>query len=702
MLNVNISYRIALAVCLATAGTTLARAEPTLPKAEPTLSPDWAASPAVLDGLLAYPSYATWDDAGNILVAEEAAWVSDGSEANGERTFSIKRLQDQDGDGVFETVKSFADSVSRPGGLVWVADALYLLAPDGLWRLADEDGDGQAEQHTLLPTGFVYSGPSSDLRGPFLHPNGRLYWTHGPGEYALIDEETGDAWEKGRGSRLWSCQLSGGEADIVAGGGIEVPMALDFTETGDGLGIVQTEGTAPEVGPRSSLRHWVHGGIHGSSVAPDQLDGLRRSGLPLADLATLPADSGSAVSAKWIESRLFRENSKPGILVTHATPARVTFSHLVPKGAGFVSEAAETLFQLPASDGRLGSVLEDLNGEILVIDSGSSTHRGGIFRLTSADRVAPEKLSYPAWSSLSSEQVALLLDSPSPELRKRAVTELAIRGESALPELHRIVSSTEVSETARLDAIWALARMKFSESTDLIFSALTDLSPKVQQAAAEAVAATRTWQIIAANQPAERAIELERNRTISGALAALVANGEAPVARAAATALGRMGEVRAIPVLLSRLRHAGDDRDLEHALVYGLVEIDDYEATRRLLSDEPADLSPAELWALHEMSNSQIGFLEVRPSLDAVDPARRAAAVAIVRLHPEWDAALANHFYEWGDSINAEQAQLIGELIDVFGKTQPVLSYVEHLLKAPAEETQDHARQIAEQLGIGF
>lgn len=691
MLNVNISYGISLVLGLVTVGTAPAQTEP-------ILAPGWAALPAVTDGFLAYPSFAIWDDTGNILVAEEAAWVPAGSVENGERLFSIKRLQDRDGDGVFETVQSFADSVSRPGGMVWVADALYLLAADGLWRLSDEDGDGQAEQRTLLPTGFVYSGPTSDLRGPFLHPNGRLYWTHGPGEYALIDEETGDAWEKGQGSRLWSCQLSGGEADIVAGGGSEVPMALDFTETGDGLGIIQTDGVTPEVGPRSSLRHWVHGGIHGETVAPNQMDGLRRSGLPLADFATLPADSGSAMAAKWIQSRLLRADPQSGMLVSHARPARLTFSRLLPQGAGFVSEPTETLFQLPASDGRLGSVLEDLNGEILVIDSGSSTHRGGIYRLTSPDQEVPEKLSYPEWKRLSSEQVALQLDSASPELRKRAVTELAIRGESALPELHRILSSTEVSDTARLHAIWALARMKFSESTDLILSALTDLSPDVRQAAAEAVAATRTWQIIAANQPAERAIELERNRTISGALAALVASGEAPVARAAATALGRMGEVRAIPVLLSRLRHAGDDRALEHALVYGLVEIDDYEATRRLLSDEPADLSPAELWALHEMSNSQIGFLEVRPSLDAVAPARRAAAVAIVKLHPEWDAALANHFYEWGDSISAEQAALIGELIEVFGNTQPFLGYVEHLLKAASPETQEHAKKIAEQL----
>lgn len=698
MLNVNISYRIVLAVCLATAGTTPARAEPSLPKTEPTLAPDLVPSPAVLDGLLAYPSFATWDDAGNILVAEEAAWVPADADDTDERIFSIKRLQDHDGDGVFETVASFADSVPHPGGMVWVADALYLLAADGLWRFDDEDRDGQAEHRTLLPTGFVYSGSARDLRGPFLHPNGRLYWTHGPGEYALIDEETGDAWEKGRGSRLWSCQLSGGEADIVAGGGNEVPMALDFTETGDGFGIIQTDGPTPEVAPRTSLRLWVHGGIQGDTVSPDQIDGLRRSGLPLTDFATLPSDSGSAVAAKWIQSSALRENAKPGILVTFANPAKLTFSPLTPEGAGFVSDPAESIFQLPAGDGRLGSVLVDLNGEILVIDSGSSSHRGGIHRLSSPGRVAPDQITSPEWSRLTSEQVSLLLGSASPDLRMQAVTELAIRGESALPELHRIISSTEVETTARLHAIWALARMKFSESTDLILTALTDLSPAVRQAAAEAVAATRTWQIIAANQPAERAIELERNRTISGALAGLVASGEAPVARAAATALGRMGEVRAIPVLLSRLRHAGDDRTLEHALVYGLIEIDDYEATRRLLSDDPADLSPTELWALHGMSNSRIGFLDVRPSLDAEDPARRAASVEIVKLHHEWDAALANHFYEWGDSISPAQAALVGELIETFGNTQPFLDYLEHLVNSSSPETREIGKQFTERV----
>jgi len=687
MLKAKICLGIALVVNLAAVGAALAAEAP-------TLAPGLVATQAVGDGLLPYPSFAAWDDTGQLLVAEASGWIPETSEADRSTTFSIKRLQDQDGDGVFESVQSFADGVSRPGGLLWVADALYVLAADGLWRFDDADGDGQAEQRTLLPTGFTYSGPSTDLHGPFLHPNGRLYWTHGGGAYALIDGDTGEAWEKGQGSRLWSCQLSGGEADIVAGGGSEVPIALDFTETGEMLGIIQTGGPTPGASPQTTLRQWVHGGIHGDSVGADQLAGLRRGGLPLADLTVLEAASKTAVAARIIEHHPLHPGRPRSMLVSHATPASVTISPLVPQGAGFAAESAETIFQLPAVEGRLGSVLEDVNGEILVVDSGSSAHRGGIYRLTTLNQEAPARIAYPDWSRLSSEEVSHLLDSPAPAFRDRAVTELAIRGEPALPELHRIVSSTEASDSARLHAIWALSRMKFSESADLIHTALTDHSASVRQAAAEAVAATRTWQIIAANQPAERAIELERNRTISGALAAMVQSDEAPVARAAATALGRMGEVRAISVLLSRLRHAGDDRILKHALVYGLVEIDDYDATRRLLSDDAADLSPGELWALHEMSGSQIGFLDLRPSLDADDPVRRAAAVGMVKLHPEWDAALANHFFEWGDAITPAQAALVGELIEPFGHTQPVLDYVEHLLQSPLPQNQEFGKEI--------
>src|SRR5690606_34644817 len=134
------------------------------------------------------------------------------------------------------------------------------------------------------------------------------------------------------------------------------------------------------------------------------------------------------------------------------------------------------------------------------------------------------------------------------------------------------------------------------------------------------------WQIVAANQPAERAIELERNRTLSGALAGIVRGDGPAVARAAAAALGRMAEHRAIGALTGRLGRNEGDRFLEHALIYALIEIDDFEATREGLdAEDPAILSGV-LRALDQMASSELEVLDVLPFLESENAALRETA----------------------------------------------------------------------------
>lgn len=66
----------------------------------------------------------------------------------------ISVLEDQDGDGFYETSRVFADDLPWPTGLIWANGALYVGATPDIWRFEDRDGDGRAEVREKIYTGF--------------------------------------------------------------------------------------------------------------------------------------------------------------------------------------------------------------------------------------------------------------------------------------------------------------------------------------------------------------------------------------------------------------------------------------------------------------------------------------------------------------------------------------------------------------------
>ena len=66
----------------------------------------------------------------------------------------ISRLEDKDGDGYYETSTVFADNLPWPTGLIWANGALFVGATPDIWRFADADGDGRAEEREKVFNGF--------------------------------------------------------------------------------------------------------------------------------------------------------------------------------------------------------------------------------------------------------------------------------------------------------------------------------------------------------------------------------------------------------------------------------------------------------------------------------------------------------------------------------------------------------------------
>lgn len=108
------------------------------------------------------PVAMTWDAAGRMYVVEMNDYPT--AETGGK----IKQLQDCNGDGLYETVCTFADGLKFPNGaLAWNGGLLVTCAPDILF-LKDTDGDGHADERRVILTGFVEGNQQLRVNG--------LYW----------------------------------------------------------------------------------------------------------------------------------------------------------------------------------------------------------------------------------------------------------------------------------------------------------------------------------------------------------------------------------------------------------------------------------------------------------------------------------------------------------------------------------------------
>ena len=117
------------------------------------------------------------------------------------------------------------------------------------------------------------------------------------------------------------------------------------------------------------------------------------------------------------------------------------------------------------------------------------------------------------------------------------------------------------------------------------------------------------------------------------------------VQRAAAEALGRLGDRKAVADLLA-LAGSQLDRTLEHSVTYALIEIADPSSTSAGLQATSSRAKRAALIALDQMEGGGLKAEAVISLLDSSDPILNETAWWIAGHRPEWGSALAVFFQE--------------------------------------------------------
>lgn len=606
------------------------------------LADGWGLEKIASTDLVKWPIAATWDPSGNLIIAESAGVKQSVQEQLQTLPHRVIRLIDENRDGTFDKRQVVAERLAFPEGVLCVGNDVLVSAPPQIWRLIDSDGDGVCEGREVWHDGNTLTGCANDLHGPFIGPEGWIYWCK-----AAFAEQSfpivGPFPAKSTASHLYRKQIAAPKSDRIMTGGMDNLVDITFDDLGDKF-FVSTFLHHPGNGLRDGIGHAVYGAVFGKDHAV--LRGHPRTGplmKPLVELGPAAPAGILAVTDHWHdENAPFLRGLTPAVRPSNSTSTldgsqttliaaqfnlqRVSMHRLTRAGASYRSKNSDLLI-CDQLDFHPVDVLQDVDGSLIVIDTGgwydlccpsSGTEErvapGGIYRLRHiSSQINYTDVASQVHRSVREGRWRELLQHPQRRVREFGTERWLDAGfdssinsvdHSELRWLHDLIDDAKQSTAIRASAFWALAkwieRQGYTErAPGFIVRLLADESHPLCESALHLVSTYR-WPEVA-----PRLRELVRN--LSNPM----------ICRLAAECLGRIGDSQSVPSLLEAWALAEHsrasieqkephDRMLEHSILFALLEIvkgedSDGAASRALVSvmNESASSPSAHFAALH-------------------------------------------------------------------------------------------------------
>jgi putative membrane-bound dehydrogenase-like protein len=535
------------------------------------------------------PITAAFDEQGHLYVSDSSGTNDKVQVQLEQKPHRILRLADTKGAGKFDSATVFADKMMFPEGTMWLDGSLYVAAPPSIWKLTDTDGDGVADKREEWFKGGTLTGCANDLHGPYRGPDGWIYWCKGAFARQTY-ERPGKPPFVTRAAHVFRARPDGTGVEPVMTGGMDNPVGLAFTPDGERI-VSGTFFQHPAGGRRDGLIHAVYGGVYGKDH--DVVYEHPWTGPSLMPIMTHLGPAAPAGLIRY-ESTAFGPEYSNNLFCALFNLHKVTRHVLIPSGSTFTTRDEDFLVS-DNVDFHPTDVVEDADGSLLVIDTGgwyklccpsSQFHKpdvlGAIYRVRRAGAV-PGRSGEPS--------------------------------RTAAADLHAIIVK---GLAERRKKIWDACR---SGDLATVREALHDPDETTRQRAIHAVSVHRDKEAVA---------ELLR----------LLDGPSLQNRRAAAEALGRIGDKAAMPALLRTVGDDRSDRTLAHSLTYALTELGDRESVAAGLKSDNPRVRLAALTALDQMPGGNLDAPAVTTELTAADRALKETTWWIAGHHPEWGEQL--------------------------------------------------------------
>ena len=628
------------------------------------------------------PISADFDEQGRLYVTDVSGTNENVKIQVEKKPHRIVRLEDTNGDGKFDKSIVYADRLAFPEGACWLDGSLYVCAPPEIWKFTDTTNDGRADKRDVWFNGKTITHCANDLHGPYVGPDGWLYWCKGAFATQTYERPGRDPLVT-RAAHIFRRRPEGGPIESVMTGGMDNPVDVVFTPGGERI-FTTTFLVHPGNGVRDGLIHAVYGGVYGKEQGA--LDGHPRTGELMPILAHLGAAAPCGLAR--LESDQLGTDYKNNVLACSFNMHKITRHVLTKEGATFHSDFTDFLVS-DNVDFHPTDVFEDADGSVLVVTTGGwyklccPTSQlakpdilGAIYRVRRKDshKVDDPRGRSIKWSMRTSEQLAETLNDERPAVARRAMQLLAKHNKPAVTPLSQVIQKSN-DPNHRRQAVWAMTWIKDAAARSAVRTALTDKNETVRQAALHSIS---VWQ----------------DKAAEPLLARLLSRGQAHNRRAAAEAIGRIGTSASVSKIFEAVEDC-DNRPLEHSLIYAAMEIGDAKAIReQLASANNSRVRRAAMIALDQMPGGDLPSNEVIPYLTSDDPILHETAWWIVDHHPQWAGEMADYFQSvLRQKLNDEDAaQLTNRLARFAG--------AEAIQKVMAERMQHDATPTAVRLAI--
>ncbi|HEV7281478.1 MAG TPA: hypothetical protein VGN57_14855 [Pirellulaceae bacterium] len=602
---------IASALFSALVGASSFAAEPPLdPSAKKLVAAEgWKVECVAGPELVAHPLMADVDDRGRLYVAASCGENLPREELERRLPNFVVRLEDVDGDGVFDKSTKFADKMTMPQGCLWYAGSLYVASSGAIWKLTDADDDGVAEKREKLVGDFGYTGNAADVHGCFLGPEGRIWWCEGRHGHEIRDA-AGELISRGRAARIFNCLPDGSDVRTHCTGGMDNPVEIVFSPDGDVLGTVNLMYSQPR---GDCLVHWLQDGVYPrEDFAASFGEEMVRTGDLLPEVHNFGHVALSGICRLRGGAVQEHGHQRFGFPVAIAVfnTHRVVVADLKRKGPTYAMTGQSDLLVSESEDFHPTDVLQDADGSLLVIDTGGwfrigcpqsqvakADIKGGIWRVRDpAKRRVPDPRGTEIdWKGLSDQATIDRMEDDRPAVRDAARAEFArrLQDEAAVRTatdmaMEVLRSSGSEGFLARRSIIQAAGRPSIAAADQILGAALERSTASEPQAACRALAHSQ--------DPDEPLPHVER-------LIQLLQEGKPAVQREAATTLGgAVGDqtAKATAALLA-LAASTVDRSIEHAALASVIRIGNREATSQALLDPDEKVRTAAALALEQM-----------------------------------------------------------------------------------------------------
>jgi quinoprotein glucose dehydrogenase len=582
-----------------------------------------------------FPSSWYDDDLASRTVEDRVKWITRraGKDAKNLTLDSdrVRILEDTDGDGKADTAGIFSDDYHNvadglAAGILARKGSVYLANIPSLYKLTDTTGDGHADLKQVMATGFGvhYQLLGHDLHGLRMGPDGRLYFSIGDRGCHVVTKE-GKVLDNPDSGAVFRCDPDGSNLEFVATG-LRNPQELAF----DQYGNLFTADNNCDHGDAARWVYVVEGGETGWRCGYQFMTEPNGAGAWMAEnlwhiesehpaawclppvAYAGPGPSGIAYYPGTGLGDQYKDHFFACDFRGGASNSGVWSVQFKPKGAWFeATEKSHFVWNVLPTDIEFAN-----DGGMYISDWVNGWFRpmkGRIWKVTNPKLVKDDlvlqtkQLISQGMTQRSGEELVKLLAHPDQRVRLEAQFELASRGESVVPLLHKRLGEDN-EQLARIHSIWALGQIarKQPKVLEPVVKLLEDPDSEIRAQAAKALGDAH----FAAAY--DGLIKHLRDETMR-------------VRFFASMGVGKLGRPEAAFKVLDMLRQNADrDPYLRHAGVMALLWLKNTVALEAAANDESSSLRLAALLVMRRNKDAAIGRFLNDPQTQIVEEAARA------------------------------------------------------------------------------